>query len=301
MNEAIKKYYSTYILSKQELSGGVSFKTYLLELGNNKKVIFRAGNDYITSLNERIFIADIFRREQIFYDALRGQLMVDLPKVHVIDSSKRYYHSIFEIYDYMEGVPLNQVILSQDSIKIVYYEIGKIVGKMHKYMVPGEQKIFLRSEKWNVFFAKRLKLRLTPLIRNGLIIQEEIEYINHKCQIMIPTMIKESFLHLDIRFNNFLYTDKISALIDAENFEMGDYLFELARIEVYGLQNDFFIAGYASECPGMVLDRESIIYKMYKFETISFLLNVFMNDLKIADDSTAKLIQEFYEIKQIII
>lgn len=301
MNKAIEKYFSLGIISKKKLSGGVSFETYLLELSNHEKVVFRAGSDYLSSLNDKIYIEDIFKREQMFYDVLREYVPVEFPKIRVIDSSGKYYHKTFEIYDYIEGVPLHQAAITACAREMVDYDIGKIVGKIHKYKISEGQREFLRDEEWNVFFAKRLKSRLTPLTPNGLILPEEISYIEGLCQKIMPSVIRDSFLHLDIRPNNFLYTDKISALIDAENFEIGDCLFELARIEAYGLLNDSFIAGYTSEYPEIVLDKEDMIYKIYKLETISFLLNVFLNDLKIMDEHTKQLGAEFYEIKRLIL
>ena len=68
MDAAINKHFKQGIESRKQLTGGYSFKTWLLTLTSGQKVVFRSNSDFTTGGGRRIIIADIFRREKFFYD-----------------------------------------------------------------------------------------------------------------------------------------------------------------------------------------------------------------------------------------
>lgn len=296
---AIEQKLGEEVAEIKHLSGGISFETNLIRLKDNRLYVFRSGADYINSGHREIKIIDCFSREKFFYDTLSNKMQIKFPNIILIDNSLKYYDKTFELYDFIEGIPLNMYIDQLDGLKLrqIYHEMGKIVAQINNTKLNVNHTYIQKRGAWNLFFADRLVERLLPLIANGLISKEEVEILVSKIKRHDYQVRDLSFLHLDIRPNNFIWNNGISALLDAENSEWGDPYFELARIDVYKLLNEDFLMGYRQESDIKVIDFQSLIYKFYKLEGFAFLLNVFLNEICADKKETKSYLVQFLELK----
>nr|WP_297937057.1 hypothetical protein [uncultured Lachnoclostridium sp.] len=73
-------------------------------------------------------------------------------------------------------------------------------------------------------------------------------------------------------------------ILDAEKAEWGDPYFEVARIDTYGLLNNAFLEGEQKVSALGSIDLEFIQYKLYKMESVAFLLNVFLNEIDASEE-----------------
>lgn len=65
------------------------------------------------------------------------------------------------------------------------------------------------------------------------------------------------------------------------------------HVEVYGILNEEFIRGYQEVNKEMTLDLNSDLYKLYKLEAVSFLLNVFLNEVSEDEKITNSYLEQF--------
>lgn len=296
---AIEQKLGIEVVEIKNLSGGISFETNLIRLKNNRLLVFRAGIDYTNSGHREIKIIDCFSREKFFYDTLANKMQIRFPNIILIDDSLKYYDKIFELYDFIEGIPLHMCLDEFDGLKQrqIYYEMGKIVAQINNTKLNKNHTYIQKRGAWNHFFSNRLEERLIPLIKNCLISKKEIEILVLKIKQQDYQERDLSFLHLDIRPNNFVWNSGISALLDAENSEWGDPYFELARIDVYKLLNEDFLMGYRQESDIKVIDFQSLVYKFYKLEGCAFLLNVFLNEICSDEEEIKSYLTQFLELK----
>ena len=106
-----------------------------------------------------------------------------------------------------------------------------------------------------------------------------------------------SFLHLDMRRINMIYNDGDIFLLDAENCEFGDPLFELATIDVAGEISPVLIDGYKSTYRSGI-DLNCDLYKFYKMERLALVLSVFMYEVNDDAASTRHYMKRFLEAKK---
>ena len=109
-----------------------------------------------------------------------------------------------------------------------------------------------------------------------------------------------SFLHLDMRFVNMIYNNGNIFLIDAENCEFGDPLFELAVIDMSNCINDSFLEGYISVSRKMP-DITSDLFHLYKMERLALVYDLFLNVITNDKASTELYATKFKELKKIIL
>ena len=95
-----------------------------------------------------------------------------------------------------------------------------------------------------------------------------------------------SFLHLDLRFINMIYNNGHIYLVDAENCEFGDPLFDLAVIDINDTMTESFLAGYTNSS-GCRPNIDSDLFLYYKLERLALIVHVFMNEVK--DHGLARL------------
>jgi len=105
-----------------------------------------------------------------------------------------------------------------------------------------------------------------------------------------------SFLHLDMRRVNMIYNNGKISLIDAENCEFGDPLYELAVIDCGDELNQAVLDGYKNAFAGNI-DLDSELYYYYKMERMALVLHVFMNVVKTEPEATQKYLSVFNELK----
>ena len=276
----------------EKLSGGISFNTYKVLTGSGKTYVFRCGEDYVNPGGRHIDIAQTFRREKYFFDTISDRLQIKVPHIYFVDDSRTRFDYVYEIYDFIAGHSLEE--LENDAADAVYFQVGKAVAQINMTELCNS----CHTEDWGTFFSFRLEERLIPLEKDRLFNEDEINVI---CSFFkkLDYPAAKAFLHLDIRKGNILY-DKdtgTTGLIDAENAEFGDPMFEIARIDVYGEMKDAFYSGYMEEMNLERIDRSSIRYHGYELESLAFLANVFIHEIDVKKETVESMISRVLRLK----
>ena len=280
-----------------KLSGGISFNTYKAVTESGKAYVFRYGEDYTNSGGRYISIAETFRREKYFFDTVSGMLSIKVPHIYLVDDSRKRFDYVYEIYDYIRGRSLEE--LGDEVGDDVYYQIGKAVARINRTSPAKDRDT---GDDWGTFFSGRLRERLIPLVADGLFDESEIRTI---CSFYMDYDYpdRRALLHLDVRKGNILYDrdDGTIGLIDAENAEFGDPLFEIARIDVYNEMKEAFYAGYMEEMGIESIDRGSILYQGYKLESLAFLTNVFIHEIDAEEETVESMTHQTLRLKNRIL
>ena len=296
MNRKIERIISDFsgepVTVIKKLSGGISFNTYKVLTESGKAYVFRYGEDYVNSGGRHIDIAQTFRREKFFFDTVSDRLQIKVPHIYLIDDSRTRFDYVYEIYDFITGHSLEE--LGNDAADAVYFQVGKAVAQINMTELSNS----CHTEDWGTFFSLRLMERLIPLVKDGLFSEDEINVI---CPFFkkLDYPAAKAFLHLDIRKGNILYDKHTGTigLIDAENAEFGDPLFEIARIDVYSEMKDAFYAGYLEEMNLERIDRSSIRYHGYELESLAFLTNVFIYEIDADNETVESMISRTLRLK----
>ena len=214
-----------------------------------------------------------------------------------MDGSREYYENSFCIMEYMPGVSLSQCFDSFDlkTKNNILYKIGEAAAKINSLKIDSRHHYISSRGLWNEYIAERLRERLEPLIPNEIITHEEIDKI---ANIMLGTSIEKplSFLHLDMRRVNMVYDNGNIYILDAENCEFGDPLFEIAVIDVGNELEPVLLDGYKSIYSDG-LNVESDLYHCYKIERQALVTHLFLNVIK-NDAQLAKFyLDKFFEVK----
>ena len=296
MDRAIYYHFNKSIKERVKLTGGYTFQTWLLTLSDDEKIVFRARKDFETSGGRKIIISDVLEREKYFYDTINSKVGNICPKVYVIDSSCEYYDMPYCIMEYIEGTPLNLCFNDFDpkTKNDVLYKIGEITARINSIEIDENHPYITNRKPWEDYMADRLHERLSPFVKNGIITSDEIKVITDGMRCSKAKRDK-AFLHLDMRHVNMIYNKDGIFILDAENCEFGDPLFDLATIDVGGELEPVVIEGYKSICREIDLDDK--LYYYYKMERQALVLDVFMNEVKTDTKLTQYYLDKFNEVK----
>ena len=300
MDAAIKHHFNQTIKERIQLTGGYTFSTWLLTLDDGQKVVFRFCRDFVTGGGRKIIISDILEREKFFYDSVNKALGHICPKVYVTDGSCLHHDTAFQISEYLEGEPLDKCFdsLNGQQKNNVYLKFGEIAGKINKMQIDVKHPFILSRGPWEDFFAIRLRERLTALIKNNLLTNDDINKIIDNFQGRKAERVL-SFLHIDLRFANLIYNDGHIYLLDAENCEFGDPLYELSVLKMNNYLTKHFLEGY-SKFFGEIPDMDNELFYFYQMERCALVADVFLNEVK--DEALAKQYTElFNRLKSILL
>jgi len=294
MDDAVKKHFNCDIAEKTRLEGGYTFHTWLLTFTNGRKVVFRTQKNFKTSSGRDIIITDVFEREAFFYKTINDTIGHVCPNIYLIDGTCEYFEMPYQISEYLPGQRLD---LCEDID--IFFKYGELAAKIGCIEIDENHKYITERGVWEEFMANRLYERLFPLVKNDVISLPEINEIT---KIMRNSKAKKnlSFLHLDMRFVNMIYNNGNIFLIDAENCEFGDPLFELAVIDMSNCINDSFLEGYISVSRKMP-DITSDLFHLYKMERLALVYDLFLNVITNDKASTELYATKFKELKKIIL
>ena len=296
MDTAIRHHFNKDILNYEQLTGGYTFETWLLTLSGNEKVVFRHQRDLTIGNDKEIIISEILEREKFFYENINKTVGKVCPEVYIIDGTRKFHENSFCIMEYIEGIPLDKCFDDLD-VKVkndTLYRIGELAANINNMVIAKEHPYVKTRGVWEIFISNRLRDRFIPLIHRKVITKDEADAIAEK-------MLKKSanknlsFLHLDMRRVNMIYNKGDIFLLDAENCEFGDPLFELSTIDCGGELDKTLIDGYIQAYNGSI-DLDDDLYYFYKMERMALVLHVFMNIVK-SDIETQKYLKVFNELK----
>ncbi len=292
VDNAIKLHFHQDIKEKIRLNNGWK-ESWLLVLSNDQKVVFRAYRDYTAR----------FEREKFFYDTVNQKIGKICPEVYVVDGTCEYYHTSYQISEYLEGKALRYCLqkeFNDQQKKAVYHQIGETIAQINQIEIDLHHAYVSNGYSWQSYYrTELLKPQLTRIIKNDFITAAEIEQI---CENMRTKKIAHalSFLHRDIRPDNLIYHHGKLFVIDAETCEFGDPLNELARINLewhYWEMYDCLLKGYQSV---MDIDTEQDLFFYYQLEGLGELLDMHYNH-GCMNATTPYFLQKFKEIKDRLI
>ena len=296
MEKAINYHLNKEIIKSEKLTGGLTFQTYLLTLCDGCKVVFRGRRSFTTFGGRFIDITEVLTRERFFYENINASVGKICPEVYVIDGSLEYHDTPFCIMEYLEGVPLDRCYgdFDKKTKEKISCKIGEQTAKINQVKIDSNHPYMTQRGKWEDYMAGRISERLVPHIEDGLVTQEEAEIItkNMRSKSVENT---DSFIHLDMRHVNMIYDNGNIYVIDAENCEFGDPLWEITSVETGGQLVPEFIAGYGG------VDTDNIFYKYYLFERRSLVLNIYRKFIKSDTEGNAFHYNEFMKNKDFLL
>jgi len=297
IDRAVEKHLRQRITERVPLPGGYDFDTWLLTLSGGEKVVFRTRSDYTTGGGRRIVVADVFAREKFFYDSVHAAVVCVCPAVFVIDGSCEAYDRPFQIAEYIEGIPLNLCFdgFGPEKRERILYQMGEMAAKINSLEIDPRHPYVSDRSSWETFFAKRLWERLVPLVGKHLITPREIQRLVDAAAVK-KARKSLSFLHLDMRMVNMIHNDGRLFLLDAENCEFGDPLFELAVMDMNGCLTDSFAAGYSGVL-GEMPDLRDELYDYYRLERLALVLDLLLNEVDSGGEEVFRYTADFHMIK----
>ncbi|OJV61644.1 MAG: hypothetical protein BGO41_09375 [Clostridiales bacterium 38-18] len=278
MKHAVELYTNQKVTEQIQLAGGFSFETWLIKLDNNQKIIFRTGMDIEVDNGKKFVVSDIFEKEDFFYKTVNNVYFNRCPKIYLIDKTNEIYHQPYQIMSFFEGDSLDKYFVHADeaSKRIILNKIGKVTAEINNIEIINSQNVF-NDNPWEKKFEKKLIDRFGPLIKDMILTDSEKMILLRKLS-KLKAKTTNSLLHLDIRLPNLIYHNEEIHVIDAENCEVGDPLYELAIVAVAGMLDENFLKGYR-ESSIYSIDLDDTLFKYYQLERQAALVNLFKNIL----------------------
>lgn len=279
MRHAVELYTKQKVTEQVQLTGGFSFETWLITLENNQKIIFRTGVDTEVENGKKFIVSDVFEKEDFFYKTVNSVYKSRCPEIYLIDKSKEIYHQPYQIMSFVEGDPLDKYLVNADEVSKskIFSQIGRVTAEINNIKINKSQDLFL-DKNWEQKFNNKLIERLEPLIGDKILTDLENNILLSQLS-KLKSKKSNSLLHLDMRLPNLIYKNEEIHVIDAENCEVGDPLYELAIVSVAGLLDEKFLEGYR-EYSNHSVDIEDLMFKYYQLERQAALVNLFKNILK---------------------
>lgn len=286
MEKVIKHHFNKKVISKTELDS--RHEVYLLVLEDDSKLIFRAETNYY----------DIFIKEKYFFDEINKSIGKVCPEVLFINKGSCLYNKDFQIEEFIEGITLNEYLFkcSDEEKRIIYFKIGQLVAKVHNIEINKDNSMIKDRTSFREYFTNKLQTNLTNILKNNLITNEEINIICNKMKT-IDSKYEYSFMHLDIRPQNIIMNNDSLFLIDAETYDFGNPIKELAFMSLewsYWEMFDVVLEGYKT-IKNIDINQESL-FDYYRLEWIADLLDMHYN-YGCKDNTTEKFLSLFNDIK----
>lgn len=273
MFKNLKEFKEKKIIHRERLFGGFSFETWKVILDDGENLIFRTA-PRIEIKDGKVFNPyEIFNREKLFYSEVNSYHPGRCPIVYEIVENNDSNIQSYQVMSYIEGVSLEKHIKTLEVTERakLLKDVGIITAEINNIKLDESSGLNLGS--WRSVFYKMLLERLNPLVNLNLLDEGERDLLLHAYQNQKIENDK-SLLHLDMRLPNLIFKNGSIHVIDSEHCRIGDPLYELAIVDVAGLLTKDFIEGYTSATI-YELDKDSILYKLYKLERLGALSFLF--------------------------
>lgn len=299
MKNTVELYTKKKVIHQTQMTGGFSFETWLLTLEDNCKIIFRTGKDTGVENGKEFNVSNIFEKEDFFYKTVNQKFYNRCPEIYLIDNSKEIFEQPYQIMSFVEGVSLEKYLINIDEINKnkIFKQMGQVTAEINSIEINNPVG-FYQGENWELKLKKMLIERMAPLLRDNLLTEsEEMILLNHLSELKAKKT--NSLLHLDMRLPNLIYNNEKIHVIDAENCDVGDPLYELAIVSVAGLLDDYFMEGYKEKCD-FSFELDNPLFKYYQFERLAALVNLFKNIIR-NESLTQSSINSFERLKRELI
>ena len=260
----------------QSLKPRFDFDVRRIEFRDGESVVFRGQRNRVSTYLGWIDWGSILADEIEFYSLLPH---LPVPRPIHFEQSEAALGFPYALFTYLPGSPLDDVLplASTDQRRAVAREMGALLATIHGVQLGRVGRLSRdSSESWGGYFGRRMRRRLEPHARGGLVTHREVDVLAERAGAI--KFDQPRLLHIDFRAANMLATLdggslKVTGIVDAANSLAGDPAFDLARSEEgVGLDTDFW-ASYES-VRGRV-ERDSEAYLLYRLETAALLAHVY--------------------------
>ena len=243
---------------------------------DGESVVFRGQRNRVSAYLGRVNWGGILADEIEFYRLLPH---LPVPRPIHFEQSETALGFPYAFFTYLPGTPLDDLLplASADQRRSAAREMGALLATIHGVRLERVGRLSRDSpESWGSYFGRRMRRRLEPHAKDGLITHAEVDVLAERAGAI--KLDQPRLLHMDFRTANMLATLddgslKITGIVDAANSLAGDPAFDLARSdEGVGLDADFW-AGY-EPIRGEVA-RDSEAYLLYRLETAALLAHVY--------------------------
>lgn len=260
----------------QPLKPGFDFDVRRIDFRDGESVVFRGQRNRVSAYLGWLDWGSILADEIEFY-----YLVPDLPVPEPIhfEPDEDELGFPYAFFTYLPGTPLDDLLplASADQRRAAAREMGELLARIHAVRLERVGRLSrLSPESWGSYFGRRMRRRLEPHARDGLITHAEVDVLAERAGAI--RLDQPRLLHMDFRAANMLArldggSLRITGIVDAANSLAGDPMFDLARSdEGVGLDADFW-AVYESVRGEVARDSEA--YLLYRLETAALLVNAY--------------------------
>ena len=220
---------------------------------------------------------DMMHREPEIHKMVREKTTLPVPKIIHADFSKNLIPNDYLIMEFIEGIPMSDVPLTQAQQKEIYKQTGSYLKELHDstvlntYGYPGNNCMAMKNS-WNEAFYVMWSKLISDISSIGVYNKDENHFARKqldKFMFAFDRRIPASLLHMDIWSQNILLdsNNKISAILDWDRALYGDPEIEFAVLEYVGFLNDAFKEGYKT-FPGISSNFKirQVFYYLYEFQ-----------------------------------
>ena len=263
------------IRALDQLPKGFDFEVYRVDLDPIGPVVFRGQRDVAQNQGPLDF-GRILLGEIRFYERLPH---LPVPRVLSFEPDKSKLGFAYAFFSYLPGEPLSDLLAGapRRERSRLSFECGRMLATIHAETADHVGHLSDEArESWGAFFGPRLRRRLAPHRRQGVLDAAVVGALvdrASKLELATPRL-----LHMDFRPVNMLAqvadgSIEITGLVDAANCLAGDPALDVARLDEGEGVDDHFLRGYA-QIAGPV-DRRSTAYALYRLEAAALLAIVY--------------------------
>ena len=260
----------------QPLKTGFVFDVRRIDFHDAESVVFRGQRNQVSAYFGRLDWGAVLADEIEFYRLLPN---LPVPRLIHFERNEAALGFPFAFFTYLFGSPLDDLLPVASAVqrRNAAREMGGLLGTIHGVRrehfgrLSGES-----SPSWGGYFGRRMRRRLEPHAKDGLMSHREIGALVERAAAI--ELDHPRLLHMDFRAANMLATLegsslRITGIVNAANSLAGDPAFDLARVdEGVGLDADFR-AGY--EAVFGRVERNTEAYTLYRLETAALLSHVY--------------------------
>ena len=159
------------------LKPGFDFDVRRIDFRDGESVVFRGQRNQVSAYLGRIDWGSILADEIEFY-RLVPHLPVPMP-IH-FERSETALGFPFALFTYLPGSPLDDVLplASADQRRAVAREMGALLGAIHGVRLERVGRLSrASSESWGGYFGRRMRRRLEPHAKAGLVTHAEVDVL----------------------------------------------------------------------------------------------------------------------------
>lgn len=249
LNRIAEKNFSSNICSYKLLDGGLFNTTYLVQIENSERYIFRFGplrTDVLLPMELNLFEAELQVCQLLRHHKIPSNTPV------AIDLTREIIDRDYVIFDYINGTVLSDQSIHPKNRAELYRQTGAITKKMHE--IPGDyygriSDSFrgIRFDSWIDYLFSELQELRNACVKHQVFSAkffDKAEALFKRGKPYFESVTAPYLVHGDLWAGNIMVSEnheKIAAIIDTDRCLFGDADIDLASPWMI---TDDFLKGY---------------------------------------------------------